>query len=103
MAMRPRLGEVGGFVMLTFRASGCPYEGLFSRLRQAQLAAQRLPRLGRSGGFSRDQMALAIEDIVDGGVGGNEALALELEPLHLSLASSDRKIDLPDSTARLHS
>ncbi len=41
-------------------------------------------------------MALKIEDVVDGRVGGDEALSLSLgfEPLHLSLASSDRQVGI---------
>ena len=43
-------------------------------------------------------MALEIECIVDGAVGGDEALslALGLEPLHFSLASSDWKMRIFD-------
>ena len=39
-------------------------------------------------------MALEVEDVVDGSVGGNEALslALRLEPLHLPFFSANRKM-----------
>ncbi len=37
-------------------------------------------------------MTLQIEGVVDCGVGGDEALTLGLETLHLALASSDRKV-----------
>lgn len=59
---------------------------------------RRMPQLGRFGGFSRDQVTLEIEDIVDGGMGGSEALSLTLgfEPLHLSLASSDGEMAVFD-------
>lgn len=43
-------------------------------------------------------MSLDVEGVVDRTMGGNEALslALRLEPLHLSLSSSDRKMRVFD-------
>ena len=44
-------------------------------------------------------MTLEIEDVVDGGVGGNEALGLArgFEALHLSLSSSGREMAVFDA------
>ena len=45
-------------------------------------------------GLSGDQVSLEIEDVVDGAMGGDEALglALRLETLHFALASTDREM-----------
>ena len=45
-------------------------------------------------GISGSEVTFDVEGIVDGAVGGNEllCLALRLEPLHLPLSSSDRKM-----------